>query len=110
MKKAAASASGKREKAMQNEEKRVDFTEEKGRIYAADETGAAIAEIVFEDEGGDSVCVVRTYVAEGLRGQGIAGKLMEAAAEAAKRRGKKLVAACSYAEAWLQRHPEYTRI
>ena len=82
------------------------FIEERGRIYAADETGAVTAEILFHDEGEDAVCVVRTYVAESLRGQGIAGKLMEAAAEAAKKRGKKVAAACSYAEAWLQKHPE----
>ena len=65
------------------------FMEERGRIYAADETGAVTAEILFNDEGEDAVCVVRTYVAESLRGQGIAGKLMEAASEAAKKRGEK---------------------
>ena len=85
------------------------FMEERGRIYAADETGAVTAEILFNDEGEDAVCVVRTYVAESLRGQGIAGKLKEAASEAAKKRGKKVVAACSYAEAWLQKHPEYKK-
>lgn len=85
------------------------FIEESGRIYAVDETGAVTAEILFDDEGEDTVCVVRTYVDESLRGQGIAGKLMEAAAEAAKKRGKKVAAACSYAEAWLQKHPEYKK-
>ena len=85
------------------------FMDERGLIYAADEPGAVTAEILFNDEGEDAVCVVRTYVAESLRGQGIAGKLMEAASEAAKKRGKKVVAACSYAEAWLQKHPEYKK-
>ena len=35
--------------------------------------------------------------------------MLEAAAEAAKKRGKKVAAACSYAEAWLQKHPEYKK-
>ena len=59
------------------------FMEERGRIYAADETGAVTAEILFNDEGEDAVCVVRKYFAESPRGLGIAGKLMEAASEAA---------------------------
>ena len=74
------------------------FMEERGRIYAADETGAVTAEILFNDEGEDAVFA---YVRGLLR--------EEAASEAAKKRGKKVVAACSYAEAWLQKHPEYKK-
>jgi len=41
-----------------------------------------------------------------LRGTGAAGRFMEALASAARRDGQKLIPICSYAAAWLARHPE----
>lgn len=84
----------------------MEFFEEKERICVRDESGTVVAEVVFSDEGEDSVCITRTYVEEGLRGQGIAAKLMEAAVNSARRRGKKIISQCSYAAAWLAKHPQ----
>ena len=78
----------------------MEFFEEKERICVRDESGTVVAEVVF------SVCITRTYVEEGLRGQGIAAKLMEAAVNSARRRGKKIIPQCSYAAAWLAKHPQ----
>ena len=50
----------------------MEFFEEKERICVRDESGTVVAEVVFSDEGEDSVCITRTYVEERLRGQGIA--------------------------------------
>lgn len=41
-----------------------------------------------------------------LRGTGAAGKLMQAVADHARAQGLKLHPICSYAAAWLQKHPD----
>lgn len=41
-----------------------------------------------------------------LRGTGAAGRLMQGIVELARSRGEKLVPLCSYAAAWMKRHPE----
>ena len=45
-----------------------------------------------------------------LRGAGTAGRLMEGVVEHARARGLKIVPTCSYAEAWLRRHPEHADV
>ena len=42
-----------------------------------------------------------------LRGTGAAGQFMQALAEYARAEGLKLAPRCSYAVAWLKRHPEF---
>ncbi|HUN47803.1 MAG TPA: GNAT family N-acetyltransferase [Stellaceae bacterium] len=42
-----------------------------------------------------------------LRGQGAADRLMTAAVAAIRAEGLKLVPTCSYAAAWMRRHPEH---
>jgi predicted GNAT family acetyltransferase len=42
-----------------------------------------------------------------LRGTGAAGRLMEGVVAHARAQGKKIVPVCSYAAAWLKRHPEH---
>ena len=79
------------------------FREESGRIYAEDEGGKVVAEIVFP-EVRPGVCeITHTYVDDRLRGQGIAGKLMTLAVAAIERDGKTVTASCSYAVKWLSR-------
>lgn len=79
------------------------FHEEPGRIYAEDESGKVIAEIVFP-EVRPGVCeIMHTYVDNSLRGRGIAGKLMTLAVAAIGREGKTVTASCSYAIKWLSR-------
>ena len=45
-----------------------------------------------------------------LRGTGAAGRLMEQVALAARAEGLKIVPLCSYAAAWLKRHPAYADV
>jgi uncharacterized protein len=42
-----------------------------------------------------------------LRGTGASGRLMEGVAAHAQAEGVKIVPICSYAAAWLRRHPEH---
>lgn len=41
-----------------------------------------------------------------LRGTGVAGRLMQGVADEARTQGLKITPICSYAVAWLRRHPE----
>lgn len=42
-----------------------------------------------------------------LRGSGAAGRLMEGVAHHARAAGERITPLCSYAAAWLRRHPEH---
>lgn len=62
-----------------------------------------IAHVAYEIHDGH-LNVIRTYVPQPLRGQGIASELVEAAFEFADEEGLGRYATCSYASAWLARH------
>lgn len=74
----------------------------------------------FSDPDGQLRTVFADYAVEGetrvilhveadpaLRGTGAAGQFMQALAEHARAEDLKLVPRCSYAVAWLKRHPEF---
>ena len=48
-----------------------------------------------------------TGVPDSIGGRGIAGILVKAALDLARARGWRVVPACSYSAAYVQRHPEY---
>lgn len=45
-----------------------------------------------------------------LRGQGVAGKIVQVGLEYAKERSLRVVPMCSYAAAYIRRHPEYAEL
>lgn len=83
-----------------------DFIKEKNRIYTKDENGNIIAEIVFNEVQNGTFNICHTFVDESLRGQGIASMLVKEAVEEIKKRNGKIIASCSYAQKWLERHNE----
>lgn len=83
----------------------MEFQYEPNRIYAAAPDGTLLAEITFPVRDGVAV-IDHTFVHESLRGQGVAGKLMEEAVSAVRKAGWKLGASCSYAVGWLEKHPQ----
>lgn len=85
----------------------MDFLHESNRIYARGSDGDVIAEITFPDIDEGTVDIDHTYVAFPLRGQGVAGRLMELVVEQLVARNKKAVLTCSYAVRWFEMHPEY---
>ena len=80
------------------------FIEESNRVYAVNKSGETLAEITFPDSGSDKCEITRTFVDESLRGQGIAGKLMERAVKVIKLRSRTPIPVCSYAVSWLEKH------
>lgn len=81
------------------------FVTESNRIYYEQE-GCTLAEITFPALDDTTVNIDHTFVDECLRGQGVAGRLMELAAAELERTGRKAVATCSYARRWLENHPD----
>lgn len=84
----------------------MEFQYEKERIFACDEAGKVIAEITFPVSQGVAD-INHTFVDGSLRGQGVAGRLTEAAVASIRAQGLRLRTSCSYADKWLSEHPEH---
>ncbi|NLW97278.1 GNAT family N-acetyltransferase [Luteimonas wenzhouensis] len=67
------------------------------------------AELEYRMSGGRMV-ILHTGVPEALRGQGVAGRLVEAALEHARAHGLRVEPRCAYAAGWIRRHPEYAAL
>jgi uncharacterized protein len=75
------------------------------RRFEAEVAGRlAVAEYEIE---GDRMIFTHTLVPGELRGRGIAEKLMRAGLAEAKAQGRKVVPACSYVAAFVQRNGEF---
>ena len=80
--------------------------------YILDETAAApLDEAAAAPLDGAAAARVMTIVHTGVPpavgGRGVAGALVQAAIDAARAEGWKVRPACTYAAAWLARHPAY---
>lgn len=84
----------------------MELITEDARIYATDGEGKVIAEITFPAEDGIAT-IDHTFVDASLRGQGVAGRLVQAAVDKIIADGHQIAATCSYAHTWLENHPEY---
>lgn len=85
----------------------MDFTYNPNQIALYDSNHTLLAEVTFPDTDQNTVNINHTFVDDSLRGQGIAGQLLEAAAKQLRSQGKKAVPTCSYAVAWFEKNPEY---
>ncbi len=56
---------------------------------------------------GERLIIPHVEAPHALRGTGAAGRLMAGVVEHARAEGRKIVPLCSYAAAWLKRHPEH---
>ncbi|RNF85272.1 N-acetyltransferase [Lysobacter psychrotolerans] len=56
---------------------------------------------------GDTIAITHTGVPREIGGRGIAAALVKAAFDYARQAGLKVRPDCSYAAAWLARHPQY---
>lgn len=88
----------------------MNFTHNENQIALYSETGELLAEITFPYIDKDTVDINHTFVDPSLRGQGIAGKLMNELTDELRKRGLKAVPTCSYAVGWFEKHPEYSHL
>lgn len=72
--------------------------------YELDE-GRGVSFAAYRDAGGLRA-LTHFETPPSARGLGSAGRLMEAILDEARRTGRKLLARCPYAVAWLERYPE----
>lgn len=79
-------------------------------VRYVDDEGATLAEVTFPGVGEGMVEIVRTFVDESLRGQGVAGELMRQVAQELEESGRKARPACSYAVRWFEQHPEMAHL
>lgn len=88
----------------------MNFIYEQNRVYLTNASGKMIAQVTFPAVDGGTVNIDHTFVDDTLRGQGMAGKLMEAAARHLRETGRHAVLSCSYAVKWFGQHPEYADV
>ncbi len=82
----------------------MEFEKGTNRLYKEDEDGELIAEVTFPETAPGVYTINHTFVDGSLRGQGVAGKLVQAAVNEIEGRGGEVRATCSYALAWLAEH------
>ncbi|WP_024294618.1 GNAT family N-acetyltransferase [Lacrimispora indolis] len=85
----------------------MNFTYNPNQIALFHSDNNLLAEVTFPEVDQNTVDINHTFVDESLRGQGVAGQLMEAVAEQLRSQGKKAILTCSYAIKWFEKHPEY---
>lgn len=73
-------------------------------VYGADD--AVLAQITFPEVTPGVYCIDHTFVDPSLAGQGIGGKLVAQAVAAIRAKGGQMTATCSFAKAWLEKHPD----
>lgn len=83
---------------------RIDHDPDSRRF--ATEVDGYEAELIYRQQGARLI-IDHTGVPEAIGGRGIAGELVKAALEYARAEGLRVVPACSYSAAYIQRHPEY---
>ena len=76
----------------------MDFKHNENQIALYSKEGTLLAEITFPNLDDNTVDVNYTFVDSSLRGQGIAGKLMQELVKDLQARGLKAVPTCSYAQ------------
>jgi predicted GNAT family acetyltransferase len=55
----------------------------------------------------DRIVIAHTEVDDGLEGRGVASTLVRTMLDEAREQGRRVVASCPYAKAWIARHPDY---
>lgn len=80
---------------------------EQNRFEVKEDGLTAYVEYCLTDGGLE---ILHTIVPEPLEGQGIASAMVRAAYDYALANGLRPLAACSYAVAWLKKHPAYQAV
>ena len=80
-----------------------------GEYRAAVSGSATIGRLTYQRRG-NTLVADHTLVPPEIGGKGVAGKLVEALIEDARKSGEKIEPQCSYVEAAFRRHPEWAEL
>ncbi|CAJ1193815.1 N-acetyltransferase [Companilactobacillus crustorum] len=83
----------------------MEMKHEDGRFYLED-NDEMIGEITYSTVTDGVISLDHTYVSDSYRGQGLAGKLLNAALDYADLKNLKIVPVCEYAKVTFERKPE----
>lgn len=75
--------------------------------YIGESLEESVARIVWQDTKEDVISVVSTFVDPSLRGQNIAGRLLNGVIEYARENNIKIIPVCSYVVKKMTRNDEY---
>jgi len=78
---------------------------EEERIAFLDDKKKRVGEVAFPKIDG-VIQITHTFVDETYRGQGMAGKLLDALVAELRKRGEKALPVCSYSVGYFAKHPE----
>ena len=84
----------------------MDIRHDPGSRRFATEADGHSAHVEYE-LAGQVMTITHTIVPAQIGGRGIAGALVQAAVEHARAQGLKVAPHCSYADAWMRKHPQY---
>jgi len=68
---------------------------------------AGFSQYERSDDGEPVFVFTHTEVDPAFEGQGVGGTLVRGALDDVRRRGARIVAACPFVRAWVERHPDY---
>ena len=74
------------------------------------EDGQVVAEVGYKSIDDHTLVIDHTFVADQLRGQKIGKVLIDKVVDMARDQHKKVIPACSYAQALFKRHKEYSDV
>lgn len=77
------------------------------KFYIGESESEPIAEITYKEKDADTIIVDHTYVSDELRGQGIAGKLVEKITSYAREEGLKIEPTCPYVKGKMEKTEAY---
>lgn len=86
----------------------MNFQYERNQIFLDSPEGETIAKVTFPTVTEGVVEIDHTFVDDSLRGQGVAGKLMEAVSCQLREDGRKAHLTCPFAQKWFESHPEHS--
>lgn len=75
--------------------------------YQPESAAKPLAEMTGQERGEEELVIDHTLVDPSLRGQGIADQLMQAAAQYARKKQRKIVPVCSYARRKMEKEEQY---
>lgn len=88
----------------------MEFKSNDVKMWLEDENGKTVALLDYPEVSRGVVNFAHTEVDPSLGGQGIAGKITEAAAKRLREKGLKAELSCSYSIRWFAKHPEYSDV